>query len=89
MRGLGYSVLRKQNTGRFIAFYLLSHRQTPQQLQLFFFILLSFFKKKTRKTAFFVPFLSLGKKGGGVSPCKKHKIQISPRIGNIALREEG
>ena len=33
-----------------------------------FFILLSFFKKKTRKTAFFVPFLSLGKKGGGVSP---------------------
>ena len=24
LRGLGYSILRKQNTGRFIAFYLLS-----------------------------------------------------------------
>ena len=34
LRGLGYSVLRKQNTGRFIAFYLLS----PQQnLKVYFY----------------------------------------------------
>ena len=34
LRGLGYSVLRKQNTGRFIAFYLLS---PWQNLKVYFY----------------------------------------------------
>ena len=37
LRGLGYSVLRKQNMGRFIAFYLLSHWRIPLSIPTFGF----------------------------------------------------